>query len=153
MNEIELLESIKELKKEKKRWYEKIYRFENREKAKEYYQKNKEKLIENSRNYRLENKEKCRKYRLENKEKLKKYNKTPAGYKSHKIATWKNIGVISNNFDKLFEKYLKTTNCENCNILLTKDRRNTSTTKVLDHCHISGEFRNVLCMACNTRRG
>ena len=149
MNEIELLEIIKELKKEKRRWYNKIYRLENREKVKEYYQKYKE----NSRNYRLENKERCRKYRLENKEKLKKYRKTPAYYKKHSISQWKGYGVIHNDFEKLFELYINTTNCENCNILLTtKDRRNTSTTKCLDHCHLTGEFRNVLCNSCNVRR-
>jgi len=135
MNEIELLQTIKQLKKERGRWVKKIYYLNNKENKKEYYQKNKEK-----------NKEKKN-------ERNKKYRKTPAGYKSNRIANWKRIGVISNNFDKLFELYVNTTNCENCDCLLTIDRNNTSTTKCLDHCHISGEFRNVLCMACNTRRG
>ena len=134
MNDLELLETIKQLKKEKKRWYDKIYRFENRDKKKEnkkkYYQKNKEKIKENT----------------------KKYKKTPAGYKSHKIAQWKRYGVIHNDFEKLFELYVNTTNCENCKVILTIDRNNTSTTKCLDHCHLTGKFRNILCIACNVRR-
>jgi hypothetical protein len=35
---------------------------------------------------------------------------------------------------------------------LTEDRYNTSTTRVLDHSHITGQFRNILCCACNNRR-
>ena len=139
MNEIELLQTIKELRKQKKRWYDKIYRFENREKSKEQNKK-----------YKFENKEKIKE---SNKIYYKKYRNTYNGYKVFKILDWKRLGVIDNDFDKLFEKYMNTKNCENCDCLLTRDKRNTSTTKCLDHCHISGKFRNILCHACNVRRG
>jgi len=161
----DLLQTIKELRKEKARWYRKIHYLNNiekqRESSKKYRLENKEKERERHKKYSLKNKEKLKKYkkeyRLNNKEKLKessrKYNKTPAGFKISKIATWKNIGVIHNDFDKLFELYMNTTNCQNCNILLTsKDRYNKLTTKCLDHNHITGEFRNILCNLCNIRR-
>ena len=161
----DLLETIKELRKERRKWYNKIYNLENKEKLKEkkkiYYLNNKENYKEYSKEYRLENIEKLReynkKYRLENKEEIseqkKEYSKTPSCYKSYKIKDWKRYGVIHNDFEKLFELYVNTTNCENCNVILTRDRQNTSTTKCLDHCHISGKFRNILCHACNVRRG
>ena len=128
----------------------KIQNYKRKDKNKEYYEKNKEKNKEKK-------KERNKKYRFENKEKIreqdKKYRKSPAGYKTKKKQDWKKIGVIDNDFDKLFELYMNTTNCENCNVLLTRDRQNTSTTKCLDHCHLTGKFRNILCNACNVRRG
>jgi len=126
----DLLETIKELKKEKARWVSKIHYLNNKEKRNEY----------------------DKKYRLKNRDKKKEYRNTYNGYKSNKISSWKSIGVIDNDFDKLFEKYMNTTNCENCNVLLTRNRYTYKTTKVLDHNHITGEFRNVLCNSCNVRR-
>ena len=48
--------------------------------------------------------------------------------------------------------YINTTNCEECNIELIEGRYGNNK-KCLDHCHKTGEFRNVLCQTCNVRRG
>ena len=68
--------------------------------------------------YRLANKEKIKEqekqYQLTNKEKIAEYRQTENGKKSNRINTWKRLGVISENFDELHEKYLNTTNCDNC---------------------------------------
>ena len=61
--------------------------------------------------------------------------------------------MINENYDKLYEYYLNCKNCENCNIELTVDKRNTPTTKCMDHSHITGQFRNILCGSCNIKRG
>lgn len=65
----------------------------------------------------------------------------------HKYQTknhWKNRGLITDNFDELYNKYIYSSQCEKCQIPYknSKDRH-------MDHCHITGEFRNILCKKCN----
>ena len=97
--------------------------------------------------YRDANKEKKRLY--DQSEKKKAYHKSPAGRKSHRLDTWRSRGVVSDDWDALYEKYLTTTHCELCQVELTTGKR-CKTMKFLDHCHASGAFRNVACMSCNS---
>ena len=83
----------------------------------------------------------------------KKYRQTPAYKKSKRISDWKQIGVICDDWDTLYERYLNTEFCEECNVELTEDKHNTSTTRCLDHDHTTRLFRNILCNACNVKRG
>ena len=148
-NKEKLLEKAKE--------QQKIYRQENKDKIKEnnekYRQENKEKIKENNEKYRQENKEKIKIYYQENKDKIKEqqkeYKQTENCIKSMRISKWKNRGVYSDDYDKLYEIYINTTNCEKCSILLTTDKLITNTTKCLDHNHQTGLFRYVLCNRCN----
>ena len=112
-----------------------------KERQREYQQKNKERLAE-----------KRKEYREKNKEKIKHYKQSPAGIKSSRIYNWKRRGIIHDNYDELYERYLNTEFCELCNIKLTEDKRCTLTTRCLDHCHETGEVRNVVCWLCNTKR-
>ena len=100
-------------------------------------------------------KETQKRYREKNKEKIKErdteYWKSPAGLKIHRIYKWKSRGVKSDNFDELYEYYLNCNNCEECNVALTNDEV-CITKKVLDHNHITGKFRNILCHKCNIVR-
>ena len=144
-------------KKERRRESDRKYYHENKEKIKErkresshkYYHENKEKNKE-------KNREKSRKSYHENKEKEaqrhKAYYQTEQGKKSKRISKWKHIGVICENFDDLYDYVINCKNCENCDIELTVDRYNTATTRCLDHCHETGEFRDVLCHSCNIKR-
>lgn len=153
-----------EEKKIKKAEYQKEYREKNKAKIKEenkkYYELNKEKAREYKKEYREKNKEQIKEYIKEyyelNKGQLnyknRVYQKTPNGKKTTRITHWKQRGVISNNFDELYETYLSQTNCEECNVELTYNRNTTPTTKCLDHNHETGEFRNILCQRCNVRR-
>tara|TARA_R110000751_G_scaffold149426_1_gene254397 strand:+ start:48 stop:410 length:363 start_codon:yes stop_codon:yes gene_type:complete len=110
--------------------------------------------------YRLANKEKIKEqekqYRLANKEHLaeqqKQYYKTENGKKSDRICRWKRFGVISDDFNELYEKYINTNNCDNCDIELIHGMYG-SNKKCLDHDHGTGQFRNILCNGCNLRRG
>ena len=99
--------------------------------------------------YQLANKEKIKEYK---KEYSKEYNKTENRKKSNRVNTWKQTGVISDNFDKLYNKYINTNNCDNCDVELIHGNFGNNK-KVLDHDHETGQFRNILCCGCNLRRG
>ena len=138
------------LKKEKnrircKKWYEEN-KDTHKQNQKEYRENNKEKI----KDYRENNKEKIKEYYQENKEKIKEYREENKKY--IRISCWKRNCVICDDYNALYEKYLNATHCDNCNVKLTIDKRTTSTTKVLDHNHNTGLFRNILCHSCNIKR-
>ena len=100
--------------------------------------------------------ETLRKSQEKRKEKTKEYNEkyrqTPRGKKSHRIENWKYTGIIHPNFDELYERYINTSNCERCNVILTEDKRRTLTTRCMDHDHNTGLFRYIVCHRCNSSR-
>ena len=109
--------------------------------CKKYYEKNKEKLKEyheNNRGKRIKQ--------------MKEYNQTEYAIKSRKISKWKKRGLICDNYEQLYNHYCKTAYCDYCKVKLTIDKKNTSTTKCMDHCHETGLFRNILCLSCNNKR-
>ena len=140
---------------------------EKRAYKRELYRKNKEKISKQNKDWKDRNKEKVKeankKYYEENKEnegwknKQKGYQKiyyeTPIGIKNRRIGVWKHRGVICDNFDELYEKYINTEFCEFCNVELTEDKNNTKTTRCLDHDHETGLFRNIVCHSCNVKIG
>lgn len=109
---------------------QKKWKDDNKERIKEYYQANKQAISE----------------------KQREYIKTPQGRKVYRISTWKYYGLIHDNYDELYEIYINTTNCQNCSVLLTEDKKTTSTTRCMDHDHNTGLFRMVVCNKCNTSR-
>ena len=149
--------------KEQKAEYNRQYRINNKEKIAEY---NKQWIIDNAeyhKQWRIDNKEKKaesdRKYREDNKEKVaetrRQYRQTPEGRKANRIGMWKHTGLVdsdNDNYESIYNHYINTQKCENCDVELTEDKKTTSTTRCLDHSHITGLFRNILCCACNTRR-
>ena len=130
----------KVVKKEKNRIY--------REKNKGYDKK-----------YRANNKDKIKEYREKNRDKInarqREYNKTEPAKKSSRIGKWKNMGIITDDYNALYDHYLKTSFCDACRVKLTYDRHNTATTKMVDHDHKirdAPNFRNILCHSCNIKR-
>ena len=76
--------------------------------------------------------------------------KTPAGRKRSRIDAWKRIGIICDDWDALHERFMTTTHCEKCSVLLTAGCGRTG--KCVDHDHDIKDRENVravLCMACN----
>ena len=164
--------------KEEKNEYQRLYRLKNKEKSKEqgrlyylenkeemkekkrlYYLKNQEEIKEKKRLYYLENKEKKRLYYLNNEEKIKEYQKeyfqTSSGIKANTISNWKRNGVkdhFNDNYDTLYRIYQSTKFCDDCGFQLNIEG-DYRTKKCLDHEHVSGYFRNILCMSCNIKRG
>ena len=160
------------LTKYKKYLWGKKYRELNKQKIqlkkKIYSENNKEKISIASKIYRKNNVEKLAQYEKsrserkknlyeQNKEsylaKVKIYQQTDKSKKCSRIRAWKRIGLISEDYDALYEKVYNTTNCEECNVLLTVNRIMTNTTLCMDHDHTTGLFRNVLCVSCNVKRG
>ena len=131
--------------KEEKAAYSKLYRAKNKEKIKIknriYNEKNKEKIKEYKKAYQkqhyLKNKERITK-------RIKAYNQTAKGKKVQTISDWKYRGVIGDLSTIYDDRYLPSTNCEVCNKTYA-----SSTDRCLDHCHITGEFRQILCQSCN----
>ena len=115
---------------------------------KAYYQKNKVEALAQKKAYYEKNKVEALSYN-------KVYRQTPEGKKSNKISHWKRQGIISDDWDSLYEKFINTKNCENCNVDLTVGRYSTSTTRCLDHDHSildRENVRNILCNVCNIKR-
>jgi len=135
-----------EANKERLKEYKKEYYLKNKDKIKEYRQANKEHRKEKDKEWREANKQRLKEY-------TKEYVKTPNGKKSFTIINWKNRGLINEDYDSLYQKYLESTNCEECGCEYGKFGDGSNSWRCMDHCHISGLFRNFLCNSCNTRRG
>jgi len=132
--------------------------------SKKYYEKNKEKIKEqrkeSDKRYAQseKGKETRQKYKQseKGKEQVKKiqeeYRLTEAGKKSFRISGWKQMKVNCDDWDELYEYYKNCWECENCGVELIEGNYGNNK-RCLDHCHITGKFRNVLCHYCNVLRG
>tara|TARA_R110002110_G_C13058615_1_gene681620 strand:+ start:124 stop:591 length:468 start_codon:yes stop_codon:yes gene_type:complete len=78
---------------------------------------------------------------------MRKYRKTEKGHKACVICNWKHMGLIDD-YDKVYDRFMKTTHCDKCNCLLTNYKKG-GCEKQMDHCHRTNKFRNVLCGRCN----
>jgi hypothetical protein len=97
------------------------------------------------------NKEQKKEWYQANKEKNKEYRQTDKEIKRIRIKHWKERGIKSDDYDKLYEYYINVKNCELCEIELVEGK-GFSNHKHLDHSHSTGLVRNVLCGGCNIKR-
>ena len=88
----------------------------------------------------------------EYKEYMKKFRASEAGIKSARITKMKQLGIISDDYEGLYEKWKNTTHCEECNVELVGGNKGANR-KVIDHDHKTGVFRNIICHICNVKRG
>jgi len=144
---------IRHLKKSKIKVCKLKWDRKNKEKNKKYRERTKEHKKKYNDKWRKNNKEKQQIYSKNNKYRLSRYHLewSKKNESKVKISQWKRMGLISNDYDLLFNKWKNTKNCENCNMELTDG--NLKTSRCLDHSHITGEYRNILCKSCNVKRG
>jgi len=125
-----------------------IKTLEQREKNRQYYLKNKDKVLEKRKEHYDENRNNILQYK-------KVYNKTDHARKLRRINQWQHQGIICDNWDALYDHYLKTSFCDLCKVVLTYDTVSTATTKCVDHDHSITDrpnFRAILCNCCNINR-
>ena len=60
------------------------------------------------------------------------------------IYNWKRYGLIYDDYDELYEIYIKTMECQHCN----KEFKD-SHDRCMDHDHDTGFFRKIICQKCN----
>tara|TARA_R110002074_G_C12458499_1_gene659225 strand:- start:994 stop:1437 length:444 start_codon:yes stop_codon:yes gene_type:complete len=143
--------------KEERKAYMKAY-------MKAYRENHKEEKAAQNKAYSEEHKEERKaymkaynkEYNEKHKEEIKVYRQSSEGKKSRRINGWKRYGIISDDWNSLYEKVMNTKFCENCGIQLTEGRYSTPTTRCLDHDHSITDkpnVRNVLCVSCNVKRG
>jgi len=68
--------------------------------------------------------------------------------KNRLIRDWKQYGLIGD-CEEIYIRYVNTTNCDLCNVFLEGRGRNR---KCMDHNHKNGQFRNIVCHACNLKK-
>ena len=65
-------------------------------------------------------------------------------HKQYTIRSWKRFGLIHEDYDSLYEVYVKTMSCQHCNKEFKSTRH-----RHLDHDHNTGLFRKIVCASCN----
>ena len=154
-----------------KKEYDRLRYIEKREEklqqVKDYYIANKEKVLEYQKDWAIDNPEKRKGYRKkaydkdpekfrlrnekwakENPEKVKAYLESDLYKKGSKIARWKHLGIICDNWENIHRVYMATNKCDFC-LEPFKDSRD----RHLDHNHSildSYNIRGILCRVCNT---
>jgi len=70
-------------------------------------------------------------------------------HKSKKKYEWRKRGMIftEKDFEYIYQQYIYCTNCDLCN-----KQFKSNLDRHLDHCHETGQIRNILCRSCNCKR-
>tara|TARA_R100000541_G_scaffold57712_1_gene68087 strand:- start:285 stop:743 length:459 start_codon:yes stop_codon:yes gene_type:complete len=80
---------------------------------------------------------------------MKEYRQTPVGKKTQRISHWKAQGIIVEDWNTFYDYVLFVTHCQMCKKQLTIDKRNTHSTRCVDHDHTIKDKPNVRMVCCN----
>lgn len=72
------------------------------------------------------------------------FGELPKDHKCKSKYSWKKNGLITDDIDAIYDRYIESTNCEKCGA-----EYKSRTDRCMDHCHQTGAFRNILCQNCN----
>ena len=125
-----------------------------KERKRLYHIANKEKQNERNRLWKLNNPEKVKamnkkaywKDREANIERKKLWAENNP--KKIKITRWKNLGMKVDDWGSFYNKYMKTTSCELCDMTFGSQEIKKEM-KCCDHDHISKYIRFICCQKCN----
>lgn len=67
-------------------------------------------------------------------------------HRRESIANWKKYGIISDDYDKLYDYHININNCQICQVLFDDTIKYQ---RCLDHDHNTGLYRKTLCRSCN----
>ena len=84
--------------------------------------------------------------RNKHREYLREWRQTKTGRKSTTTSNWKQRGV-KGDLNKIYDIWKETQFCDKCKVEL--DTEDKGSRKCMDHCHVTGEFRAILCNRCN----
>ena len=102
-----------------------------------------EKEKETQRLYRLKHKEKRSAYQKQyGKERYQRMKDDPQEQKRCRIKGWKTQGLIDD-YERIHAIWIETTACMKC------EKEISGRGKCMDHDHITGLYREILCRACN----
>tara|TARA_R100000541_G_scaffold7387_1_gene15003 strand:+ start:1943 stop:2293 length:351 start_codon:yes stop_codon:yes gene_type:complete len=84
--------------------------------------------------------------------KRREYRKTDEGKKRKKIDKWIERGLIATKeeMEFIYLTWKSQYHCSVCGVILTRDGQ-SGTTCCMDHDHKTGEYRQILCKACNCK--
>ena len=73
-------------------------------------------------------------------------------HKSFTKCEWRNnfdppLVCTDEEFEVIYNRYIHSSKCELCEFVYER-----TTQRQMDHCHITGKFRNVVCHKCNGRK-
>tara|TARA_R110000803_G_C11824263_1_gene302379 strand:- start:290 stop:586 length:297 start_codon:yes stop_codon:yes gene_type:complete len=83
----------------------------------------------------------------------RRYHAIQRGYKGDEylkkrlLSNWGKVG-LQDNLEDVFLIYKDQIKCEICDIEL-ENKGHGKNRKVMNHCHTTGWFLNILCMSCN----
>tara|TARA_R110001606_G_C15007235_1_gene607974 strand:- start:49 stop:507 length:459 start_codon:yes stop_codon:yes gene_type:complete len=129
--------------KEERAAKQKVYNERKKEERRAYYivygQENKAHIRAITKEYKEKNKAIIAK-------RNKLYNDKPENKKRNRLSQWKRLGVLGD-LTRFYDiRYLPAVKCEVC-----KNKFKPTRDKHMDHDHITGEIRFVLCHSCNMR--
>lgn len=78
---------------------------------------------------------------------MREWRLKPKNNKKVMIYEWKRNG-LKGDYDSIYNEWLNETNCQTCNVVLEGKGINK---KCMEHNHMTGEFRGIVCHNCNMK--